>query len=100
MNRETAISILKRNEAELKKLGVRHLSLFGSTARNTASDISDIDIAVTLHRGPRGLARLEHLGHVRRRLSDLLLRPIDLVEEPARSLRVQQAIERNRQVAF
>jgi predicted nucleotidyltransferase len=33
MDRETAISLLKAHEAELRRLGVQHLYLFGSTAR-------------------------------------------------------------------
>jgi Nucleotidyltransferase domain len=38
-----AISLLKLHEAELKQLGVEHLYMFGSTARNAARSDSDID---------------------------------------------------------
>ena len=41
MNRDAAIATLKAHEAELKRLGVRHLYLFGSTARGEARDDSE-----------------------------------------------------------
>lgn len=44
MTRTDVISALKRHEAELKRLGVEHLFLFGSVARNDAADDSDIDL--------------------------------------------------------
>jgi predicted nucleotidyltransferase len=36
MERDAAIAKLKAHEAELKRLGVEHLYLFGSTARGKA----------------------------------------------------------------
>ena len=36
MERNAAIATLKAHEAELRKLGVEHLYLFGSTARGDA----------------------------------------------------------------
>ena len=44
MDRDTAISRLKAHEAELRRLGVQHLWLFGSTARGDARPDSDIDL--------------------------------------------------------
>lgn len=44
MDRDTAISLLKSHEAELRHLGVEHLYLFGSTARGEARTNSDIDL--------------------------------------------------------
>jgi uncharacterized protein len=44
MDRETAISLLKAHEAELRRLGVQHLYLFGSTARGEARSDSDVDL--------------------------------------------------------
>jgi len=100
MDRSTALSILKRYEPELRSLGVRSLSVFGSTARDAANDLSDIDVAVKFAPGPRGLARLKRAELVKSRLSSLLGRPVDVVEEPARSPRLQKAIQRDRVVAF
>ena len=44
MDRDTAIRLLKAHEAELRGLGVRHLYLFGSVARNEARPDSDVDL--------------------------------------------------------
>jgi predicted nucleotidyltransferase len=44
MDRDTAISLLKAHEAELRLLGVQHLFLFGSTARGEARADSDVDL--------------------------------------------------------
>ena len=48
MERAEAISLLKRHEAELRRLGVEHLYMFGSTARDEASSDSDIDLFSTM----------------------------------------------------
>ncbi len=44
MQREDVIARLKEHEAELRRLGVEHLYLFGSTARDEARDDSDVDL--------------------------------------------------------
>jgi predicted nucleotidyltransferase len=43
-----AIRILRDNEAELRRLGVRHAALFGSVARGDAQLGSDIDVMIDL----------------------------------------------------
>lgn len=44
MNRAAVLAKLRENETELKSLGVEHLYLFGSTARDEARHDSDIDL--------------------------------------------------------
>ena len=44
MDRDTAITRLKAHQAELRRLGVQHLWLFGSTARGEARPDSDVDL--------------------------------------------------------
>lgn len=44
MDSDTAISLLRAHEAELRRLGVQHLWLFGSTARGEARADSDVDL--------------------------------------------------------
>ena len=46
MNRDDAIGRIKPAEPALRALGVAHLYLFGSTARNEATAASDIDIFI------------------------------------------------------
>ncbi len=44
MRRQDAIGRLRHHEADLKRLGVRHLFLFGSTSRDEAHAGSDVDL--------------------------------------------------------
>jgi len=55
MKRDEAISRLQQHEADLKKLGVEHLYLFGPTARGEAGDDSDVDLFFDYERGKLGL---------------------------------------------
>ena len=42
------IRVLDEHREELRRLGVRRLGLFGSTARNEATETSDLDFLVEL----------------------------------------------------
>jgi uncharacterized protein len=46
VTRNDAIARLRAHEAELKRLGVEHLYLFGSTARDEARGDSDVDLFI------------------------------------------------------
>ena len=58
MKREEAIRLLQRHESDLKRLGVEHLYLFGSTARDEARDESDVDLFFDYEKGKFGLFEL------------------------------------------
>ena len=58
MQRDEAITKLKQHEADLRRLGVQHLFLFGSTARNEAEADSDVDLFFDYPRGKFGLYEL------------------------------------------
>ena len=58
MKRDEAISLLKMHEADLKRLGVAHLYMFGSTARDEARDQSDVDLFFDYEKGRLGLFEL------------------------------------------
>jgi predicted nucleotidyltransferase len=60
---------------ELHELGIGSLAVFGSVARGEATDSSDVDLLVEFSR-PVGLF---HFSRVRRRLSEMLGAPVDLV---------------------
>jgi predicted nucleotidyltransferase len=100
MERSQVIAILNRHRPELEALGVVRLYLFGSIARGTATEYSDVDVAVTLAPELRGLARVGALVDVESLLSELLQCHVDVVEEPARSPSIRQAIERDGLRAF
>lgn len=58
MERDAAIAALQAHEAELKQLGVQHLYLFGSTARDEAQPNSDVDLFFDHPEGSLGLYQL------------------------------------------
>ena len=58
MKRAEAITRLRDHEAELKRLGVQHLYLFGSTASDQSRDESDVDLFFDYEKGKLGLFEL------------------------------------------
>jgi predicted nucleotidyltransferase len=61
MKRDEAIRRLRRHEADLKRLCVDRLYLFGSTARDEAGDDSDVDLFFDYEKGKLGLFELMDL---------------------------------------
>jgi predicted nucleotidyltransferase len=58
MKRAEAIARLLEHESELKRLGVQHLYMFGSTARDDARQDSDVDLFFDYPPGTFGLYEL------------------------------------------
>ena len=54
MTRQEVLDKLEANRNELRQMGVKSLSLFGSLARDEAMDLSDVDLLVEFDR-PIGL---------------------------------------------
>lgn len=54
MTRQEVLDKLEANRSELRQMGVKSLSLFGSLARDEATDRSDVDLLVEFDR-PIGL---------------------------------------------
>lgn len=75
MRRTEALHIIGQHERELRDLGVRSLSLFGSVARDQAAPGSDVDLLVEFDR-PVGYF---HLFEVQDRLEAMLGCKVDLV---------------------
>ena len=63
------IATLQAHEAEQRRAGIRHLSLFGSVARGDAGASSDVDLAAELD--PDAHIGLFGLGALERRLAEL-----------------------------
>ena len=94
MDKATAIARLKAHEAELRKLGVEQLSLFGSTARGEEGPQSDVDLAARF--APEAQVGGFAFVAIADRLEAILRIKVDLVAEPARKVRMQQQIDRDR----
>jgi predicted nucleotidyltransferase len=93
MKREQAIEFLSRSKQELSsRFGVTRLALFGSTARDTASSDSDVDILVDFD----GPATSKRYFGVQFFLEDLMGCPIDLVTEKALRPELRPYVERER----
>ena len=78
MERNAAIATLKAHETELRKLGVEHLYLFGSTARGEARADSDVDLFFDYRKGKFGVFELmdvkEHATRILGRKADIMTR--------------------------
>lgn len=93
MNREHALELLRRSKPELQaRFGVTRLALFGSTARDTATGASDIDVLVDFD----GPATSKRYFGVQFYLEDLLGSSVDLVTEKALRPELRPYIERER----
>lgn len=79
MTRRTVITRIRKNRAQLEKLGVKSLSLFGSVARGEERKNSDVDILVEF----KGKATFDRYMDTKFFLEDLLGRKVDLVTSKA-----------------
>ncbi len=76
MQRDEAIARLVAHEAELKRLGIEHLFLFGSTARGDAREDSDVDLFFD---HPEGSIGLYELMDIKEAASRILGRSADIM---------------------
>lgn len=90
MTRDEALSRLKRHEADLKRLGVARLYLFGSTARNAARDTSDVDLFFDYEKGKLGLFELMD---VKAFAADILGRKTDIMTRDSLHKALRRGIE-------
>jgi predicted nucleotidyltransferase len=78
MERDEAIGRLQQHEADLKRLGVEHLYMFGSTARGEATHGSDVDLFFDYQRGKLGVYELldvkEYAASILGRKADIMTR--------------------------
>ena len=97
MTRAEALAKLRTHREQLYAMGIEHVAIFGSTARDEATPASDLDLAITLRADMR-------LGwdyfDLDERVSKLLGVPVDLVSDPGRRPRLLAAIERDRVDVF
>ena len=92
MNRQSAIQLLALHKGRLvSQFGVSKLALFGSTARNTATNSSDVDVLVSFD-GPATSARFFGVQFY---LEDLLGCKVDLVSAKALRPEIRPYVERD-----
>ena len=90
MDREKIVALLKSHYPALsKEYGVSGIALFGSVAKGTSSENSDIDILVEFNR-PIGLGYIRLVAC----LEEILGRKVDLLtKEGLRNIRVKSVSE-------
>ena len=92
MNRNAAIQLLSQHKTHLvRRFGVSSIALFGSTARDSATEHSDVDVLVAFD-GPATSAR--YFG-VQFYLEDLFGCPVDLVTDKALRPELRPFVERD-----
>lgn len=92
MDRDSILALLAEHKPVLsQRFGVRRLSLFGSVARGTAHEGSDVDILVGFDQPPAPSA----FFGVQFYIEDLLGRPVDLVTETALRAQLRPYVERD-----
>lgn len=98
MDKQEIIKKLIDYESELRDMGIEHISLFGSFARNEQSISSDIDLAAIFSNSKRvsliGRLKIAHF------IEGLLGRPVDLIRQPSPKEEVQRSINRDGIDAF
>ena len=92
MDRDQTLALLTEHKPALaERFGVRRLALFGSVARGTAREDSDVDILVGFDQPPTPSA----FFGVQFYIEDLLGRPVDLVTETALRPQLRPYVERD-----
>jgi predicted nucleotidyltransferase len=90
MKRDEAISRLRERAPDLKRLGVDHLYMFGSTARDEARDDSDVDLFFDYQKGKLGLFELMDVREI---AAQILGRRTDIVTRDSLHKTLRQRIE-------
>ena len=91
MNRDEILSVLRAHKATLAhRFGVAELAVFGTFARDRATDDSDLDVLVRFD----GPIHWERYFGAQFYLEDLLGRPVDLVTEKDLLPKVWRQVER------
>jgi len=85
-------ALIEKNRESIRALaknrGIRNVRLFGSMARDAATEDSDVDLLVELEEGRSGLA----LGGFLQDVSDLLGRRVDVVTEHSLHVRIREQV--------
>jgi uncharacterized protein len=95
---DDVIASLRAHAGELRRAGIRHLSLFGSVARGEAGPDSDVDLLVELD--PEAHVTLIGLAGIELKLSKLIGRKVDLLPEPVQKPRLRANVDRDRRNVF
>lgn len=86
-SRDEILACIVQHKDAITRLGVKRLALFGSAARNEASDSSDLDFLVEFEQ-----KSFDNYMELKFYLEDLFGRPVDLVLADAIKNRLRDVI--------
>jgi hypothetical protein len=98
IEREQILATLRAHRRELRRRGVRHAALFGSTARGEAGPRSDIDILVDLD--PRAPVGVFDYVAITQYLAELFPARVDVGNRKGLKPLVRPRVERDAVYAF
>ncbi len=91
ITRDEVVKKLKDHKEEIRSFGVKRIGLFGSFAKGTSKEKSDIDIVVEFE---EGMATFKNVGGLLEYLEKLLGRDIDLLTPKGiESIRIEHVKE-------
>ena len=101
MTKVEVLARLRAREADLRAMGIEHLSIFGSTARGEERADSDVDLAAVLdYEKVRGLGPFGYFS-IEGRIEAILGVKVDFGTEPHdQQPRLQAQIDRDRVHVF
>jgi len=86
--RQTVLNSLRDRLDVIHNLGVRSLALFGSVARDEATETSDLDFLVEFE----GKATFDRYMDLKFFLEDLFHKPVDLVTKRSLKSQIRQTV--------
>jgi predicted nucleotidyltransferase len=93
MNKILNLSKLRENKKQLSVLGIAHVGLFGSVARNEADEHSDIDIAVQLDPEKLKTMNIYSFCKLQGYIGSLFDKKVDLIDRDWAAPTVQKQID-------
>lgn len=97
MKRQEIIAKLNDHRPELEAMGIDHLYLFGSHARNEATTTSDVDLLAEFN--PKARVGFKIVS-IKSRLEEILERPVDLLSSPLEKPRLKRVVDSEAVLAF
>ena len=92
MDKSLVLNLLRTQiEVTRRRFGAKHISVFGSAARDELNEASDIDVLVEFD----GLPTFDNYMGLKFFLQDLFKRRVDLVTRDSIKPRMRQIIERD-----
>jgi predicted nucleotidyltransferase len=98
MNGQDIIATLRANEKSLRARGIRHAALFGSVARGTAGQESDIDIMIEID--SEAVQDVYAYVGLKNYVAKLFTGPVDVIDRAALKPHVRPPAEADAVYAF